>query len=258
MQLRSGRVYLVMLLFLTSCDSPERHDDLPPHYKRMGDLSPHLKIQPLTTFAGTDSWYHGRCQPFPPSIAPILLPLPCLRAHSPTTNTKHNIDTHLRFQHTGIQPDFNIDFRIQRTNSKPNAIRNLRLRQRIQMLSLPPPPPTYPDCAAALVQLPADAALRHFHSGRAVPEESNLPIEKTYGPCRVVIDLVDRAKEDQEKWLEISYRAALLTLACENPSQIDKFYGGITHAGFLERIVGFLLAAPDPPDVGENGTVAVA
>ena len=64
-------------------------------------------------------------------------------------------------------------------------------------------------------------------------------------------------KEDQETWLEISYRAALLNLACENPSQIDKFYSGITHAGFLERIVVFLLVAPDPPDVGENGTVAV-
>ena len=149
MQPRSGRVYLVMLLCLTSCDSPERRDDLLPHYEKMGDLSLHLKFQALTTFAGTDRWYHGRCQPFPPSITPNLLPLPCLRAHSPTINTKHNIDTHLRFQHTGIQLDFNIDVRIQRTNSKPNRNRNLRLQQRIQMLHYLPLHPPHPHTPTA-------------------------------------------------------------------------------------------------------------
>ena len=52
MQLRSGRAYLVMLLCLTSCHSPERHDDLPPHYKKMGDLSPHLLAQIVGILAG--------------------------------------------------------------------------------------------------------------------------------------------------------------------------------------------------------------
>ena len=53
--------------------------------------------------------------------------------------------------------------------------------------------------------------------------------------------MIDQAKEDQETLLEISYRAALLNLACENPGQFDKFYGGITHGGFLERIVVLFL-----------------
>ena len=100
------------------------------------------------------------------------------------------------------------------------------------------------DCGAALLQLPQNPAIRHFHSS-AVQQPGDafvLPLTRTYGNCRVLITLSDKAlslgQQDVSSWAQIGAAAAQLGLACMfTRGDSQPLMAGSTTTGEGRRIV---------------------
>ena len=85
--------------------------------------------------------------------------------------------------------------------------------------------PTFPDCKATIQQLPDKGAeIGRFHTGGAT-DDYKLPFDTATGTCKVGVDLVNAAGEEDSMWGEIRLRAGWLNFACVGTG----FYGGYTY-----------------------------